>query len=191
MEEAQKAAAFTERLQRVNNAIALKESDKMPIVPLFNSVIQRLYGSSYKDLYYNHRQAGDAVLKFYAQYPQCDAHFFEGFKSGVANELAGSRMIDWPGRPGTAVSDFSSHQVIEHEFLLPEEYPELLNDFTGFMLKKYIPRAYANLQGFGSLALYPAVILGTSLLNSVTTPGLLESYGRLAEIARPMPKPRR
>lgn len=175
---------FNERLQRVENAIALKETDKLPVVPLFNSVIQRLHGSSYKDLYYDHRKAGDALLKFYAQYSICDAHFFEGFKSGRANELAGSRMIDWPGRPGTTVSDYSSHQVIEHAFMTPEEYPELLNDFSGFMLKKYIPRAYANLQGFSTLSLLPAVILGTSLLASVSTPSLLETYSNLAEIAK-------
>lgn len=179
-----KVALYNQRLQRVNDAIALKETDKMPIVPLFNSVMQRLNGSSYKDLYYNHRQAGDAVLKFYNDYPQCDAHFFEGFKSGLANELAGSNMIDWPGRPGTSVSDYCSHQVIEHEFMTPEEYPELLNDFTGFMLKKYIPRAYANLQGFSELEMLPAAVLGTSLLNFVDKPGLLESYAKLAEIAK-------
>lgn len=176
---------FNERLQRVENAIALKETDKMPIVPLFSSVMQRLNGSSYKDIYYDHKRAGDAVLKFYEKYPQCDAHFFEGFKSGVANELAGSTMIDWPGRPGTTVSDYSSHQVIEHEYMAPEEYKELLVDFTGFMLNKYIPRAYANLQGFASLALRPAVILGTgSMLQSVFTPELLETYSKLAEVAK-------
>ena len=35
------------------------------------------------------------------------------FTSGKANEIAGSTMIDWPGRPGTKVSPFSSHQIIE------------------------------------------------------------------------------
>ncbi len=175
---------FNERLQRVNNAIALKETDKLPIVPVFASVMQRLNGSNYKDIYYNYRKAGDAVLKFYMSYPQCDAQFFEGFKSGPANEKAGSRMIDWPGRPGTIVSDYSSHQVIEHEFMTPEEYPELLSDFTGFMLKKYIPRAYSNMQGFAEFTMNPAVILGTSLLGSLAAPGLLNSYGILTEIAK-------
>lgn len=179
------SALFDARLKRVNDAIALKETDKLPIVPMFNSVMQRLHGSSYRDLYYDHQKAGDATLKFYETYTRCDAHFFEGFKSGRANELAGTTIIDWPGRPGTKVPDFSSHQVIEHEYLKPEEYPELLGDFTGFMLKKYIPRVFSNIQGFGSLALRPAVVLGTaSLLPAVYTPELLESYAKLAEIAK-------
>ena len=74
-----------------------------------------------------------------------DVSMFSGFTSGRANELAGSQMIDWPGRPGTMVSPYSSHQVIEREFMSPEEYPEMLGDFTGFMIRKYIPRAYKNL----------------------------------------------
>lgn len=175
---------FNKRLQRVNDAIALKETDKIPVVPFFNSVCQRLYGSCYKDLYYNYRKAGDAEIRFYEKYQLCDAHFFEGFKSGIANELAGSRMIDWPGRPGTSVSDYCSHQVIEHEFMSPDEYPELLRDFTGFMLKKYIPRAFANLQGFSELELLPAAVLGTSLLNFVNKPALLEAYVKLEQIAK-------
>ena len=38
-------------------------------------------------------------------------------------------MIDWPGRPGTRVPDFSTHQVIEHEYMSQDEYPEFINDF--------------------------------------------------------------
>lgn len=174
---------FNARIKRVNDTIALAETDKMPVVPIFASVTQRLNGSSYKDIYYNYRRAGDAVLKFYEKYPQCDAQFFEGLKSGLANELAGSTMIDWPGRPGTIVSDYCSHQVIEHAYMTPDEYPELLNNFTGFMLKKYIPRAYKNLQGFSKLAINPAIILGTSMLGALYVPELLEAYQRLAEIA--------
>ena len=71
-------------------------------------------------------------------------------------------MIDWPGRPGTRVSPYSSHQIIERELMLPEEYPEMLNDFTGFMLRKYIPRAYKNLPGTAGLQLTPTIVLNTT-----------------------------
>ena len=93
-------------------------------------------------------------------------------------------MIDWPGRPGTIVSDYSSHQVIEREYMSPEEYPELLNDFTGFMLRKYIPRAYKNLGEFAGLNLTPTVVLSTSLLSPLYSQQMAEAYGRLAEIAK-------
>lgn len=178
------SALFAERLQRVEDAIALKEPDKVPIAPFFVSVIQRYYNSSYRDLYYDHEKAGDAFIKFYKDYPLCDAHYCSGFTSGRANELAGSTMIDWPGRPGTTVSDYSSHQVLEHEYLLPEEYPELLADFNGFMIRKYIPRAYSNLKAFGGLNFTPTVVLNTGLLSPLYSPEMLKIYETLGQIGR-------
>ncbi len=175
---------FEERLNRVEDAIVLKEPDKVPIAPFFASAVQRLNDSSYKNLYYDFRKAGDAFLKFYKDYPLCDAHYCSGFTSGRANELAGSTMIDWPGRPGTRVSNYSSHQVIEHEYLLPEEYPELLDDFNGFMIRKYIPRAYSNLKALGNLSFTPTVVLNTGLLSPLYSPEMLQIYETLSQIGK-------
>ena len=175
---------FNERLNRVNDAIALKEPDKIPIAPLFAGAVQRLYGSAYKGLFYDHTTAGEAFLKFYSDYPLCDAHTCSGFTSGKSNELAGSTMIDWPGRPGTKVPDISSHQVIEYEYMLQEEYPELLSDYTGFMIRKYIPRAYSNLTGFSGVNFTPTVVLNTGLLSPLYSPDMLKMYETLGQIGK-------
>ena len=96
--------AYNQRVQRVETAIALKEPDRVPVVPFIASYAQRAYGSCYADLYYNYEKAGDAAVQFYKDHPQMDVSMFSGFTSGRANELAGSQMIDWPGRPGTMES---------------------------------------------------------------------------------------
>ncbi len=178
------ALKFEERLRRMEDAIALREPDRIPIAPFFSSVIQRLYNSSYKDRYYNFPKAGNAFLQFYKDYPLCDAHYCTGFTSGRSNELAGSTMIDWPGRPGTVVSDYSSHQVLEHEYLLPGEYPELLNDFTGFMIRKYIPRAYSNFKCFENIKFTPTVVLNTGLLSPLYSPEVLQAFDVLSQIGK-------
>ena len=178
------SALFSERLRRVEDAIALREPDKLPLAPFFASVVQRFYDSDYRSLYYDFEKAENAFLEFYRDYPLCDVHMCSGFTSGRANELAGSTMIDWPGRPGTKVSNISSHQVIEHEYMLPEEYPELLNDYTGFMIRKYIPRAYSNLKGFGGVNFTPTVVLSTGFLSSLYSPEMLGAYERLSQIGK-------
>ncbi len=178
------AEIFNQRIKLIDDAVALKETDKIPFAPFLSSIIQRFNGSSYRDLFYDYERAGEALLTFYRNYPLCDAHYFSGFTSGRANEIAGSTMIDWPGRPGTGVSDHSSHQVLEHEYLLSEEYPELLNDYTGFMLRKYIPRAYAGLKGFSELNLTPTVVLNTTFLGPLYSPDMVEAFGRLADIGK-------
>ena len=174
---------FAERLNRVNTAIALGTPDRVPLAPFFASYPQRANGSSYKDIYYNYEKAGEAALKFYAEHPMIDANTFSGFTSGPALELTRFQTIDWPGRPGTICDDYSSHQVIEKEYMTQEEYPEMLKDFTGFMLRKYIPRAYPALKGFANFAAIPTVVLSNSMLAPFYAPDALEAYKTLAKVA--------
>lgn len=176
------AKLFEERKNRMSTAIALGTPDRVPVAPFFASYKQRANGSCYKDLFYNYDAAGEAMLKFYADHPLCDVHTFDGCTSGRANELADSQMIDWPGKPGTSVSDHSSHQVIEREFMTQEEYSEMLNDFTGFMIRKYIPRAYPKLKGLAGISLTPTVVLNTGLLSPLYGAEALEAYRLLGKI---------
>ncbi|MCC8067282.1 MAG: hypothetical protein LIO94_09315 [Clostridiales bacterium] len=178
----EKAKLFEERRQRVETAIALGTPDRVPVAPYISSYMQRAKGSSYRDIYYDYEKAGEAAVRFYEDHPMCDVHTFSGFTSGRSNELADSQMIDWPGRPGTRVSIYSSHQVIEREFMTQEEYPEMLDDFTGFMLRKYIPRAFPSLKAFSEISLRPTVVLSTSLLAPLTSPDMANAYQLLCQI---------
>lgn len=182
--ETQKMDLFNERIQRINDAVALKETAKLPVVPMFDGVMYRLFGSSYRDSYYDFRKCGNAVIKFYEQYP-VDAQLWLGFISGKANEIAGNTFIDWPGRPGTKISEHSTHQVLERELMYPEEYPELLKDFTGFMQNKYVPRMFSNLKGFTNIKYRPANVLNTAyFMGSLYSSEALEAYKTLTEIAK-------
>ena len=174
---------YNERIQLVNDAIALKEPKRVPVCPFIASVAQRFYGSSYRDLYYDYDKAGEAALKFYEHY-QPDAAYFSGFTSGRSNEIAESGMIDWPGRPGTKISIYSSHQVMEFEYMHADEYKELLTDYTGFMLRKYIPRAFPGLKGLGNINFRYATILNTAMFGPSAAEETIEAYNKLAEIGR-------
>lgn len=176
---------YTERIQRVNDAIALKETDKIPFAPLVDGVVQDFFDSSYKNIFYDYKKAGDAVIQFFSEYPIFDASSFVGFTSGRANELAGTQIIDWPGRPGTKVSDHSTQQVLEQPFMTPEEYPELLSDYTGFILRKFIPRVYSNLQGFSGFNFtMHAGMLSTGILAPLYSPAAQEAYKTIIEIGK-------
>ena len=60
---------YNERLQLVNDAIAMKETSRIPVAPFFASVVQELSGSCYKDIYYDYDRAGQAAVDFYTKYP--------------------------------------------------------------------------------------------------------------------------
>lgn len=173
---------FQERLNRVETAIHLGEPDKVPVFTFFSSYIQRAYGSNYANIFYDFETAGEAAVKFHQEHPQLDIALTPQFTSGKANEIAGSTMIDWPGRPGTKVNPFSSHQVIERELMMQEEYPEMLNDFSGFMIRKYVPRAYSNLKGMSGLHLTPTIVLSTGMLSPYYSPEAQDTFQKLAQI---------
>ncbi len=175
---------YEEKLNRVNSAIELKPTDKVPVAPFFASYVQRSEGSSYRDLYYDYDKAGQAAVRFYQEHPMLDAFMGSAtaFTSGKANEFADTQMIDWPGRPGTKVSDYSSHQVIEKEFMMQEEYPEMLNDFTGFMLRKYIPRAFPKLTALSDVYFIPTLVLNTGVLGPLYSPNVQDAFHLIGKI---------
>jgi hypothetical protein len=178
-------STLTEKIKLVDDAVALRETERIPIAPVVSALPFFLSedGTTYKDSMYNYPKAIAASVRFYSEFMP-DGYVSTGFSSGKANELAGSNMIDWPGRPGTKVPDYSTHQVIEHEYMLQEEYHELLSDFTGFMLRKYIPRAYPNLSGLSSISFNPTIVLSTSPLSGLYSASALSAYDTLREIAK-------
>ncbi len=182
-DETPAAEKFQERIQLVEDARDLKEPKRIPICTMFGALPYNLEGSSYRAAMYDYPAATEVLLKFYNEF-QPDATTHTAFTSGRANELAQSTMIDWPGRPGTSVPDFSTHQVIENEYMSAEEYPELLKDFTGFMLRKYIPRAFPALKGLSDIRFVPSIVLSTTPLASLYARQAQEAFSLLAEIGK-------
>ncbi len=179
----QTKSKFDERLQRVNDAIALKEPDRVPVCPKLSILPYVLDGCTGKDAWYNFPRATQAIVNFYKRYPMVDAAQSPTMTSGLANELAGTKMIDWPGRPGTKVPDISTHQVIEYEFMSEDEYDEVLKDYTGFMLRKYLPRAYPALKTFEGVKINPSSLLNISPFSGLFSPEMLDTYELLGKIA--------
>lgn len=174
---------FQERLNRVEKAIRLEIPDRVPVATFFASWVQEAQGSCYRDIFYDHDKAGQAALDFYARHPLCDAHSFAGLISGRTHEMLQTSVLDWPGRPGTAVSDHSSHQIIERELMLQEEYEEMLDDFTGFMIRKYIPRLYPSLQAFSGVHLQMTSAIIPTYMRPFYNPEMLKCYEILGKVA--------
>lgn len=171
---------FSRRIAKVEKAVALEEGD-VPIVPMLGALPYSIEGATYKDSMYDYDEASRALVDFYREF-QPDATTHTAFTSGKANEIARSKMIDWPGRPGTEVPDFSTHQVIENEFMSEEEYPEFIKDFTGFMLRKYIPRAFPALKGVQNIGFVPSIVLNTVPLSPLYSTAAQEAFSLLAQI---------
>ena len=174
---------YDERLKRVQDAIELKEPDRVPICTKLGIGPYIIDGCSNRDAMYGYTRAIEANVNFYKKFPMLDADQHVAFTNGLGNELAGTTILDWPGRPGTKVPDNSTYQVMEYEYMSEEEYPDVLHDYTGFMLQKYIPRAFPKLAGLSSIKFNPANLLSISYMNGLFSDEALEAYELLGKIA--------
>lgn len=177
---------FAERMHITNQAVAHEEPDRIPIWCQYGTTPFVLSDGAvtYRDSMYEFEKAADAIIKFHADF-QPDAQL-ANMVSGRVEEIAETAVLDWPGRPDSTVPDASIYQVLEPDLMEEDEYDELFGDFTGFLLHKYIPRAFPGLAGLGKV-LNPAPTgymyfgqLGNSLLN----PDAVAAYEKLIEAAK-------
>jgi hypothetical protein len=174
---------FTMRLKRVEDAIALKEPDQVPMVPSPSGAPYCIYNrGSHKATYYSPRDCIEPFIRYHEEF-EPDAASGPQLQSGRANEIAQSNMIDWPGRPGTIVPDMSTYQVVERCYMSVEEYDELIADPSGFIWRKYIPRAYPGLKGLEGLYFNPSIILGLFPFPSILNPDVIKALDKIRAMA--------
>lgn len=186
MEFVMSESLFMQRVQLAEDAIAHREPERIPIWINYGSapyILDEESDSCFRDAFYDHEKAKASIIKFHQEF-QPDVQLSTLY-SGKVEELAGTVGIDWPGRPGTRVPDTSVFQAKEFEFLEQDEYAEMLDDFTGFMLRKYIPRAFPNLKGLGSiLNPVPANLMTFDKMHNLFAPPAIEAYETLIEISK-------
>jgi hypothetical protein len=68
---------------------------------------------------------------------------------GKVFETLDYRLYSWPGH---GVPDDASFQYNEQEWMLPEEYDDLIADPADFMLRQYLPRTVGAFAGFAGLS---------------------------------------
>jgi len=180
-------ALYRERMQRVNDAIALKEPDRIPINPQFMSFPFINAGYTMAEVNYDTEKAKDALRKYYN-------HFQPDMANGYANMFSGQfpmldklglKWIQGAGQEGSICGENSIFQFVEKEYMEEDEYPELLGDQTGWMLQKYLPRTtkvfepFANVD-FCSLVSYNLMPRTMQFIN----PQLAEAFRVLGEVGR-------
>jgi hypothetical protein len=163
--------------------VELREPDRMPVAPYAAGLPFFIYGKgSYQDLYYNPDVCEEPLVRFHEEFKP-DLQTGPTYTSGVANEIAEAQLFDWPGRPGSIVSRMSTYQIHEREFMLADEYDELMGDFTGFLVNKYIPRALPGLKGLEGFRLSTIGGLGAGILGNILSTPVTEALAKIIKMA--------
>ncbi|MFX1358419.1 MAG: uroporphyrinogen decarboxylase family protein [Promethearchaeota archaeon] len=154
---------YEERIQRVKDAIALKEPDRVPITPFADVFFAALQvGMTHKDVMYKGRKVGKASLKVFSRYDWDLYPYIPSAGMGGIFDLVGNRTMKWAGAadPEFRLGDHQPFQIIEKTWMAAEEYEDLIGDLTGYLIRKIVPRHNATLGAFQSFP--PATLLATN-----------------------------
>ena len=143
---------YAQREQRFNDIVALKGSDRIPVMPLtihnFATVIK---GISDKDAGYDDtcrwEATKEATLRFGWDFaPTNDV------LSSLTFEAYGCRQMEWAGG---SLGDDAPHQWVEDEYLKADELAAFADDPNGVTVNTIFPRMGSKLEGLGQIPLPP------------------------------------
>jgi hypothetical protein len=152
--------AYKARITRMKDAIQMKKlADRVPvmILPSYFPVLNG--GITPRDAMYDYDKLTAAYKKFVLEF-QPDGHLGADMPGpGKFYEALDYKLYSWPGH---GVPPGRSHQAIEGEYMMADEYDLLIHDPSNFMSNVYFPRVYGALESFKMLP---------------TLTGILELYG--------------
>ncbi|MGB9886650.1 MAG: uroporphyrinogen decarboxylase family protein [Moorellales bacterium] len=142
---------YQERLKRIEDAIALRVPDRVPItVGVGGFFAARYSGISYQDYMYDPEKIMAAAIRTHEDFqPDLASNPFGLFYLGPMLDAVGFRQLRWPGR-GVGFND--PYQFVEGEYMKPEEYDHFISDPSDWMMRRYLPRVCGALEPFSRIA---------------------------------------
>lgn len=150
MSEPSPRQLFKERNQRVKDAIAIKEPDRVPITPMSTFFPTEQKGLSKKVAMYEPQKVVKAAVEVFTPYNWDQVPPIINLYPAKFFDVLGATFFKWPGAENEAqrLRDDQPYQFVEGEKMSADQYEDLFADPTGFLLRKIIPGHYAKLNGF-------------------------------------------
>ena len=148
-------ANYRARIIRIKDAIQMKKTpDRVPIA-LLPSMFAFLHGGiTPYDAMYDYEKCVTTFKNFILE---MDPDMHIGAAQGGPGrfyELVDYKLYAWPGH---GVAKEHCYQMIEGEYMKPEEYDILISDPSRFFMNYYLPRVFGILDGFPMLPNFPGI----------------------------------
>src|SRR3972149_5762784 len=151
------AQLLAERSKRLQDAMELKQPDRVPIMMSARYFLAEFGGITKQELVESPEKQQELLEKAALEY-QPDSIFGLLPSDPRPHVLLGDRMTKWPGHGLDANGQF---QFVEHEFMKAEDYDEFLEDPADWAVRVYLPRAFSALEGFSLLPPLGMHLFGT------------------------------
>ena len=140
---------FKERIKRFNDAVQLKQPDRVPIAPFISFFPANYYGLSFEKAMHDYDALTGALKKFVLEFqPDAFADTFRIMAWAPTLEILDYKQLVWPGHGG---KPDATYQFVEGEYMTVEEYDDFLSDLSDFLLRKFVPRAWGLLAPISQL----------------------------------------
>lgn len=137
-----------QRLKRIQDAVALREPDRVPCAPMYTTFPYLYAGYTMAEILYDIDKAKDSLRKYLGHFQPDMAYGIATVNAGMGPlfEKLGTKWMQWAGQPGSNIDKNSMHQYVEKPYLEENEYPEMLGDYTGWLMNKFLPRGFRALE---------------------------------------------
>ncbi|GAB4257771.1 MAG: uroporphyrinogen decarboxylase family protein [Thermoleophilia bacterium] len=119
--------------QLLRDTVELKETDRVPVVPLANAFTTKLSGMTVGEFCSDPRKAYQSMVEGSVALGDIDATQQPGYSPYLLQLLWNSRVKV----PGVDLPDDSLWQVEERELMTPEDYDRIIEDGYGAFLEQY------------------------------------------------------
>lgn len=174
---------FAERQQRLDDAIALRQSDRVPII-YYSMFWHATYaGITFREAMYNYSKVSEITREIVLEL-QPDAVDAPNNATliGPTMDLMGYKQLAWPGH---GVAENHSYQFIDGEYMKPDEYDDYIQDPSWFYFTRYLPRVA---EAFEPLAALPQLVSAQHIRlvdnTRLFTDEMAAAFSRLAEAGR-------
>jgi uroporphyrinogen-III decarboxylase len=158
---------LAERSKRLQDAMQLKQPDRIPIQLDMSYMLAEMYGVSRQEQHENGEKEMEMLEKaaFYFQ-PDSIMGVFNNPGPSVA---VGDRMTKYPGH---GMDPNGSYQFVEGEYMKAEDYDAFIEDPSDWSIRKYWPRVFTELEG---LSLLPPLSIACFGAYSLTNLGIFKA----------------
>jgi uroporphyrinogen-III decarboxylase len=172
---------YKERETRFTDAIQLKIPDRVPVMIEFSYFPAKYTGITCEAAHYDYDLWLKANLKTINDYAP-DVVQIIPFFPGSFYDMLESRQLKLPGR---GIDPNHSHQFLEGEFIKAEDYDDLIDNRTDFMIRTFLPRIFKALEPFSKLPPFDSTTFCyyqlPALAESLASPDI---YGALEKLLK-------
>jgi hypothetical protein len=140
---------YQERTKRIQDAIELKQPDRVPFAPYATFFPAVYAGITFEEAMHDYDKLAAAIKKFMVDFqPDVLSDTFLLLAWAPTLEILDYKQLVWPGHGG---KPNATYQFVDKEYMKADEYDEFLSDPSDFLLRRFIPRAWGLMQPLSRL----------------------------------------